>query len=214
MMARLAALLVLAAACIGASGQLVIEDAKRQVRSPGPCERHRLFAGGPRRSPRPPPRPQIDISDFVVHEQLQLSVRNDGRDAAPSLLLCDRNLARAAYLEVGKRMPAAIAGLRLPRRGWRREPPPAAGALLAPPLPQRRCACQPRVQVKEADAAKDANAPKLQWKVAAPAGAPAGVACREYTLPKPLAKKGSVKLTAFAAYTHVLRPEPAEVRCG
>lgn len=37
------------------------------------------------------------------------------------------------------------------------------------------------------------------------------MACREVTLPKPLAKKGSAQLTALAAYTHVLRPEPAEV---
>ncbi len=68
-------------------------------------------------------------------------------------------------------------------------------------------------QVKETASVKDAAAPKLAWKAAAaPAGAPAGVACREVTLPKPLAKKGTAKLTALAAYTHVLRPEPAEVR--
>lgn len=138
-MARLAAaLLVLALASIGASAQLVIEDAKRQ----------------------------IDISGFVVHEQLQLSLRNDGPAAAPSLLLCDPHLARAAYLEV-----------------------------------------------KETASLKDPAAPKLAWKAAAaPAGAPAGVTCREVTLPKLLAKKGTAKLTALAAYTHVLRPEPAEVR--
>ncbi|PRW20208.1 dolichyl-diphosphooligosaccharide-- glycosyltransferase subunit 1A [Chlorella sorokiniana] len=135
-MARLAAaLLVLALASIGASAQLVIEDAQRQ----------------------------IDISGFVAHEQLQLGLRNDGPAAAASLLLCGPHLARAAYLEI-----------------------------------------------KETSG-KDAS--KLAWKeAAAPAGAPAGVTCREVTLSKPLAKKGTARLTAVAAYTHVLRPEPAEVR--
>lgn len=67
-------------------------------------------------------------------------------------------------------------------------------------------------QVKETASLKDPAAPKLAWKAAAaPAGAPAGVTCREVTLPKLLAKKGTAKLTALAAYTHVLRPEPAEV---
>lgn len=127
-MARLAAALLLLAAAIGASGQLVIEDAKRQVGSPRACERAPPF---PQRAPPiapPPPWPQIDLSDFVVHEQLQLSVRNDGRDAAPSLLLCDRNLARAAYFEVGSRCRAAIAG-------WRLRFPPPAPPLLPPVLP-------------------------------------------------------------------------------
>lgn len=117
-MARLAAaLLVLALASIGASAQLVIEDAKRQVGAAISAARARrtnaggaLRPGAPRPSDRPPTPLQIDISGFVVHEQLQLSLRNDGPAAVPSLLLCDPHLARAAYLEVRDPMPGRAAG--------------------------------------------------------------------------------------------------------
>lgn len=97
----------------------------------------------PRRSDRRPPPLQIDVSGFVVHEQLQLSVRNDGPDAAPSLLLCDRNLARAAYLEVRGPIPGCAAGTGSARsmqrrRRQRRHPPPLHSVerlILASPSP-------------------------------------------------------------------------------
>lgn len=54
---------------------------------------------------------------------------------------------------------------------------------------------------------------KLKWAVPAeaPVGVPEGVACREFHLAAPLKKGSSAKLSAVAAHTHVLRPEPAEV---
>lgn len=168
----------------------------------------------PRRSDRRPPPLQIDVSGFVVHEQLQLSVRNDGPDAAPSLLLCDRNLARAAYLEVRGPIPGCAAGTGSARSMQRRRrlPPPLHSLERLHPCLAFAPSPFSSLQIRETASVKDAAAPKLAWKaVAAPAGAPAGVACREVTLPKPLAKKGSAQLTALAAYTHVLRPEPAEV---
>lgn len=99
------------------------------------------------------------------------------------------------------------------RRRQRLLPPLSLPPLSLPPVPCIWPGFQsPAAQIKETASLKDAAAPKLAWKAAAaPAGAPAGVTCREVTLPKLLAKKGTAKLTALAAYTHVLRPEPAEV---
>ena len=55
----------------------------------------RLFADPPL-----PPLLQIDISAYVVRTQTQLTVRNDGKAEAASLLLCDPHAQHLAYLEV------------------------------------------------------------------------------------------------------------------
>lgn len=95
-----APLLLLAALCAQAQGQLVIKEATRNVGSPG--ERGTApRAAGPRRSrPSRPARPQIDISGHVVRSKLQLTVRNDGGSPAASVLLCDPQADRLAFLEV------------------------------------------------------------------------------------------------------------------
>lgn len=62
---------------------------------------------------------------------------------------------------------------------------------------------------------KVASAKRLQWAAAAaPAGAPEGTACREFTLEAPLKKGQTAELTAYGAHTRVLRPDPAQVRHG
>lgn len=54
---------------------------------------------------------------------------------------------------------------------------------------------------------------KLQWADATPpAGTPAGLGCRAFKLPQPLAPKGRLSLEADAIFTHVLRPEPAQIK--
>lgn len=97
-----------------------------------------------------------------MRNHLELHFRNDGAEPATSVLLCDRRLHRAAFLELH---------------------------------------------------GGPADVPKLKWRdeAEAPKGAPEGVACRRFELAEPLAPGAAVELHAFAALTHVLRPEPAEV---
>ncbi len=60
--------------------------------------------------------------------------------------------------------------------------------------------------------APEGGSAKLPWTPAAAlSGSPADVSCREYKLPAPLAAGGKTTLLSVAVYTHVLRPEPAEV---
>lgn len=60
--------------------------------------------------------------------------------------------------------------------------------------------------------APEGGAAKLPWTPAAALSMwPADVSCREFTLPAPLAPWAKTALLSVAVYTHVLRPEPAEV---
>ncbi|KAL4451280.1 hypothetical protein ABPG77_009352 [Micractinium sp. CCAP 211/92] len=62
------------------------------------------------------------------------------------------------------------------------------------------------------EVAPEGGSAKLPWTPAAAlSGSPADVSCREYKLPAPLAAGGKTTLLSVAVYTHVLRPEPAEV---
>lgn len=61
--------------------------------------------------------------------------------------------------------------------------------------------------------ALEGGSAKLPWTpVTAPSFWPSDISCREFALPAPLAAGAKTTLLAVAVYTHVLRPEPAEVK--
>ena len=138
--ARAACLLLLAAICAGVQGQLVIQEASRNVGSLGRLGTGPSGVASRRSRPRRPPRPQIDISGHVVRTKLQLTVRNDGGSPAASVLLCDPQGDRLAFLEVraGVGVRSPLGDGRQGRRAGR-----SCRLPLPPPPPATSCSREP-----------------------------------------------------------------------
>lgn len=156
--------------------------------------------------PLPHRRPQVDLTGFVVRVATQLTVRNDGKQEAASLLLCESQLGHLAFLEVWGGGVGAW-GIGSGVAGGCRHAAAAAATVRRPAHTPPHPPLFPKAEQEGSDT------PKLKWapELVTPAGAPAGAACREFTLAAPLKKGGKAKLKAYGALTHVLRPEPAEV---
>ena len=200
-MRRCTLLLALVAA---ASAQLVIESAERKVIVWHPASP--LFHAVDHTVTLT--ASQIDGSGFAIPMQTDLKIRNDGRSAVASVVLCEpKELAsRRAMIEVrgmgGKEWAAEDGAV----RGADAAPPPAAAR---PPLPVVGRSCRPGrgtagvaslppacLGPESNPQVVDGSSKRLESTPAAPEGALLGASCEQWVLPSPLAQGKSATLEA------------------